>query len=429
MKREFRHALLFSLMIMAGIVAQEIATRISTADDHPREQATVVPNFRKTAGAYYRVRRLMIAKTDPADPAEATGAVAVNSYADGRRDGGSYRGTPFHPTAMLAALQEAPSPTVPKPTVANQAPMAVPSIPVPNPPVDQGHPIFLSQVSPRSKSDPRDGSIYDAGPAHDTSSQTSPDVDVHRANVDPPHSTSIADLDGHRSDVDRPDPETAVAQAMDPVTLVAEVNLANGVRSESEPEPKSEIRIIPNSGQTESDGSRTDESAEAVESFAQRNERYDDSADPAAAGIDIHEAGDVKQHSPDFPAFTQQDLTQQTFKQQPPFAEGQTSNDATMDDPPRMPASVDDPFFVRHSAPRIDPREAVHRRAAMKAAGRSQRIEANKWAGYSPLRPPASVNPFMESLPPVAYRHIVVPIVIRESAEDDDSSRVLKLRR
>ena len=43
------------------------------------------------------------------------------------------------------------------------------------------------------------------------------------------------------------------------------------------------------------------------------------------------------------------------------------------------------------------PREAVQRIAAWKAEQRRQRIEAMKWMGYCPSRPPASTLPFMGS--------------------------------
>lgn len=56
--------------------------------------------------------------------------------------------------------------------------------------------------------------------------------------------------------------------------------------------------------------------------------------------------------------------------------------------------------------PRYDtPKQAVHRKAAWKAAQRRQRLESMKRIGYSPSRPPTSSLPFMSSPP----RWIVVP--------------------
>ena len=40
-------------------------------------------------------------------------------------------------------------------------------------------------------------------------------------------------------------------------------------------------------------------------------------------------------------------------------------------------------------------RQAIHRRAAWKAAQRGQRLEAYKWLGYSPLRPRTNPMLFM----------------------------------
>jgi len=41
--------------------------------------------------------------------------------------------------------------------------------------------------------------------------------------------------------------------------------------------------------------------------------------------------------------------------------------------------------------------QLVFRKAALRAAQRQQRIAMNKWAGYSPLRPPSSAVPAMGS--------------------------------
>lgn len=68
------------------------------------------------------------------------------------------------------------------------------------------------------------------------------------------------------------------------------------------------------------------------------------------------------------------------------------------------------PFFQDPSAPRQAPayvpsssdryesaHEAIHRREALKAAQRRQRMAINKYFGYSPLRPPSSSVPSMSS--------------------------------
>lgn len=59
----------------------------------------------------------------------------------------------------------------------------------------------------------------------------------------------------------------------------------------------------------------------------------------------------------------------------------------------------------------LDPAEAVQRRAQMRAEERRRRIEAWKWMGYSPSRPPVSATPFTEGSnrrPAV----IIVPYVV-----------------
>ena len=61
---------------------------------------------------------------------------------------------------------------------------------------------------------------------------------------------------------------------------------------------------------------------------------------------------------------------------------------------PSVPAwSVQDPRYDT-------PKQAVHRKAAWKAAQRRERLEAMKRIGYSPSRPPASPVPFMTSSRP-----------------------------
>lgn len=53
--------------------------------------------------------------------------------------------------------------------------------------------------------------------------------------------------------------------------------------------------------------------------------------------------------------------------------------------------------------------DAVQQRAAYKAAQRTQRIEARKWAGYSPLRPAASANPFMQNGDRIVPTAVLIP--------------------
>ncbi len=52
------------------------------------------------------------------------------------------------------------------------------------------------------------------------------------------------------------------------------------------------------------------------------------------------------------------------------------------------------------------PQELVHRKAALRAAQRRERMAINARFGYSPSRPPASPVPWMGSptVPPTAYR-------------------------
>ena len=58
-----------------------------------------------------------------------------------------------------------------------------------------------------------------------------------------------------------------------------------------------------------------------------------------------------------------------------------------------VPAVPSSPSWSR----RASAREAIHARAAYKAAQRTQRIEAKKWFGYSPQRPPSNPMPFMSA--------------------------------
>ena len=55
------------------------------------------------------------------------------------------------------------------------------------------------------------------------------------------------------------------------------------------------------------------------------------------------------------------------------------------------------PQYPRSWSRRESARQAVVRRAAWKAAQRTQRLEAMKWYGYSPQRPAASSMPWMGS--------------------------------
>jgi hypothetical protein len=61
----------------------------------------------------------------------------------------------------------------------------------------------------------------------------------------------------------------------------------------------------------------------------------------------------------------------------------------------------------------VDPAEAVQRRAEIRAEERRRRIEARKWLGYSPLRPPVSATPFTEgdSRRPAV---IIIPYVVHD---------------
>ena len=71
--------------------------------------------------------------------------------------------------------------------------------------------------------------------------------------------------------------------------------------------------------------------------------------------------------------------------------------------PPNQPVELsqrgggDAPYYSRSSSRRASAREAIHMRAAYKAAQRTQRIEAMKWFGYSRQRPPSPVLPWMGS--------------------------------
>lgn len=61
--------------------------------------------------------------------------------------------------------------------------------------------------------------------------------------------------------------------------------------------------------------------------------------------------------------------------------------------PARQPAGEDNVQTPAYDSPR----QAIYRRAALKAAQRRQRMAVNKWFGYSPSRPPSSTVPVMGS--------------------------------
>ncbi|MBC8871413.1 MAG: hypothetical protein H8E44_18475 [Planctomycetes bacterium] len=91
--------------------------------------------------------------------------------------------------------------------------------------------------------------------------------------------------------------------------------------------------------------------------------------------------------------------------------------------PQRTPSEVRPPTDLRTVPPAYpmvssyeprsyaDSAEAVRRRAEIRAEERRRRIEARKWLGYSPLRPPVGATPFMgsDSRRPAV---IIVPIVV-----------------
>ena len=73
--------------------------------------------------------------------------------------------------------------------------------------------------------------------------------------------------------------------------------------------------------------------------------------------------------------------------------------------PPRQNQRSRDTWVLQD--PLFDtPKQAVHRKAAWKAAQRRQRLESMKRIGYSPSRPPTSPLPFMTS----PTRWMVVPL-------------------
>jgi len=93
--------------------------------------------------------------------------------------------------------------------------------------------------------------------------------------------------------------------------------------------------------------------------------------------------------------------------------------------PKRTPSEVRPPTGLRTVPPAYpmvspyeprsyaDSAEAVRRRAEIRAEERRRRIEARKWLGYSPLRPPVGAMPFTEGYgrrPAV----IIVPIVVHD---------------
>jgi hypothetical protein len=75
-------------------------------------------------------------------------------------------------------------------------------------------------------------------------------------------------------------------------------------------------------------------------------------------------------------------------------------------DQPEANAPRDSAYYLdRETAARA----AIQRRAAWKAAQRQARIEMNKWYGYSPLRPPATIVPMMGSSTPWMGRVVFYP--------------------
>ena len=69
--------------------------------------------------------------------------------------------------------------------------------------------------------------------------------------------------------------------------------------------------------------------------------------------------------------------------------------------------SRSEPAYERY----VTTREAIQRRAAIKAAQRRERIAVNKALGYSPSRPPASPVPWMGSYGgrPIVVRYTQFP--------------------
>lgn len=71
-------------------------------------------------------------------------------------------------------------------------------------------------------------------------------------------------------------------------------------------------------------------------------------------------------------------------------------------------------FPSYHSQPQVNALALIQQRAAEKAAQRRQRIEARKWLGYAPGRPPANPTPFTGGTPsrPAV---IAIPYPVRDS--------------
>jgi len=101
-----------------------------------------------------------------------------------------------------------------------------------------------------------------------------------------------------------------------------------------------------------------------------------------------------------------------TFHILPPPAKRVPSEHTVEDEPvradyARTPSNIAPPFGHPYVPPTltgvspteskqyVDPQELVRQRAARKAEERRRRIEARKWLGYSPLRPPVSAVPIM----------------------------------
>jgi hypothetical protein len=82
-------------------------------------------------------------------------------------------------------------------------------------------------------------------------------------------------------------------------------------------------------------------------------------------------------------------------------------------DPTRTPPTYDD-IASAHSMRYVDPMALVRRRAVEKAEQRQKRIEARKWLGYMPLRPPVSAVPYTsgETARPA---FVVIPYLLRDT--------------
>jgi hypothetical protein len=65
-----------------------------------------------------------------------------------------------------------------------------------------------------------------------------------------------------------------------------------------------------------------------------------------------------------------------------------------------------------HAMRYVDPMDLVRQRAVERAENRRRRIEARKWMGYDPLRPPVTAVPYT-SAPETRPALVVIPFVIR----------------